>query len=248
MIRSAIFSVVSAGVLAVSAIPALASEQQNNSVTPGNVITGGGNPGDAVVSGNPGAPCPDCPKPRPSYDSQEVVHTTRDVDHSRVINTVSEVPVAPRVKEHNHLLIRKNTIRNVGVVQHNHTIIEKEIRYRRPVRKPVKAGWVTHKYYTYYQPKIVYVPVTYAVRYAVPYPPCGVCYQPQHHHPQHHQPHYPQYQPPQYQVPQYQYPQYQVQHHYPQYQVPQYQYPQYQVPQYQVPQYPHRTGLLQVGG
>ena len=30
-----------------------------------------------------------CPKPRPHYDSREVVQTTRDVDHSRVINTVS---------------------------------------------------------------------------------------------------------------------------------------------------------------
>ena len=69
--------------------------------------------------------CYKCPPPR-NYDSQEVVKKTRDVDHTRVIETQSVVP-SKRVIETNHLIIRENEIRNVGVVQHNHTIIEKEL-------------------------------------------------------------------------------------------------------------------------
>ena len=61
-----------------------------------------------------------------SYDSQEVVKQTRDVDHSRTIETQSVVP-SRRLIETNHLIIRENETRNVGVVQHNHTIIEKEL-------------------------------------------------------------------------------------------------------------------------
>ena len=132
--------------------------------------------------------CPDCPKPRQHYDSQEVVHTTQDVDRSQVINTTSVVPVAPRMRETNHLVIRKNTVRNVGVVQHNHTIIEKEIRYRRPVQRHKAVGYyVMQGYQTVYQPAMVYVPVAVPVRYAVPqyyYP--KQYYYPQHHYQQHH--------------------------------------------------------------
>ena len=69
--------------------------------------------------------CYKCPPPK-NYDSQEVVKTTKDVDHSRVIETQSVVP-SKRVIETNHLIIRENETRNVGVVQHNHTIIEKEL-------------------------------------------------------------------------------------------------------------------------
>jgi hypothetical protein len=69
--------------------------------------------------------CYRCPPPK-NYDSQEVVKTTKDVDHSRVIETQSVVP-SKRVIETNHLIIRENETRNVGVVQHNHTIIEKEL-------------------------------------------------------------------------------------------------------------------------
>ena len=79
--------------------------------------------------------CKNCVAPRPHYDSQEVVRTTKDVDRSRVINTQSVVEVpSGKVRTRNHLVIRKNTIRNVGVVRHNHTIIEKEIRYKRRPR------------------------------------------------------------------------------------------------------------------
>lgn len=84
-------------------------------------------------------PCETCPKPRPHYDNVEVVKTSRDVDQSRVINTQSVVHVPPRKKEINKLIIRENETRNVGVIQHNHTIIEKEIRYvkrRPPVYRP----------------------------------------------------------------------------------------------------------------
>ena len=146
-----------------------------------NFSNGGGSPGNYGNSSS--SNCPDCPKPRPHDDSQEVVHTTQDVDQSRVINTQSVVPVAPRMKETNHLVIRHNTIRNVGVVRHNHTIIEKEIRYRRrPIyKRPVMVKYVTQHYQTVYKPAIVYVPYVYPVRYSVPY----YYYPKQYYYPQH---------------------------------------------------------------
>jgi hypothetical protein len=112
-----------------------------------------------------GKPCKSCVKPRPHYDSREVVRTTKDVDHSRIINTQSVVYVkGPKpVRTHNHLLIRKNTIRHVGVVRHNHLIIEKEIRYRRPrVYAPaVTVNFVTQKYHTVHRPALVEAPIIY---------------------------------------------------------------------------------------
>jgi hypothetical protein len=69
--------------------------------------------------------CYKCPPPK-NYDSQEVIKVTKDVDHSKVIETQSVVP-SKRVIETNHLIIRENETRNLGVVQHNHTIIEKEL-------------------------------------------------------------------------------------------------------------------------
>src|SRR4029078_6691683 len=69
--------------------------------------------------------CYKCPPPR-NYDSQEVVKQTKDIDHSRVIETQSVVP-SKRLIETNHLIIRENETRNLGNVQHNHTIIEKEL-------------------------------------------------------------------------------------------------------------------------
>ena len=82
----------------------------------------------------PARECADCPPPK-RYDSTEVVKTSHDVDQSRVINTESVVQLPPRVKEINKLIVRENETRNVGVIQHNHRIIEKEIRYvkRAPV-------------------------------------------------------------------------------------------------------------------
>lgn len=93
-------------------------------------------------------PCATCPQPRPHYDNVEVVKTSRDVDQSRVINTESVVVVPPRKKEINKLIIRENETRNVGVVQHNHTIIEKEIRYVKR-RAPV---YPAYRVQTTYQP------------------------------------------------------------------------------------------------
>jgi len=95
-------------------IPAPVPEQQTDAEHPANV---------------PAQPCATCPPPRAHYDNVEVVKTSRDVDQSRVINTQSVVNVPPRTKETNKLIIREHETRNVGVVQHNHTIIEKEIRY-----------------------------------------------------------------------------------------------------------------------
>src|ERR1051325_8335501 len=70
--------------------------------------------------------CYKCPQPRPNYDSTEVIKQTRDVDHSRVIETQSVVP-SKRLIETNHLIIRENETRNIGTIQHNHTIIEKAL-------------------------------------------------------------------------------------------------------------------------
>jgi hypothetical protein len=70
--------------------------------------------------------CYKCPAPRPNYDSTEVIKQSRDVDHTRVIETQSVVP-SKRLIETNHLIVRENETRNIGTVQHNHTIIEKEL-------------------------------------------------------------------------------------------------------------------------
>jgi hypothetical protein len=151
--------------------------------------------------------CTNCVAPRPHYDSTEVVQTSRDVDHSRTINTTSVVEVPPKVRTTNHLVLRKNTIRNVGTIQHNHTIIEKEIRYRRPVQKtPAKTKFIMQGYRTVYQPTVVYVPVVYPMRYAVPYHYDLKQVHPQpyvqpHHYQQYYQPQQ-HYQPQQYYQPQ----------------------------------------------
>jgi hypothetical protein len=109
--------------------------------------------------------CADCPPPR-HYDSTEVVKNSRDVDQSRVINTETVVEVPPRTRESNKLVIQENETRNVGVIQHNHRIIEKEIRYvrRAPAyRKPV------HHYVPQYRP----VPQIQTVLVPVVTPSCG---------------------------------------------------------------------------
>ena len=51
--------------------------------------------------------CYKCPAPRPNYDSTEVIKQSRDVDHSRVIETQSVVP-SKRLIETNHLIVREN--------------------------------------------------------------------------------------------------------------------------------------------
>jgi len=96
--------------------------------------------------------CKNCPAPRRHYDSQEVVQTSRDVDHSRVINTTTVVPVSRKVRHTNHLVIRKNLTRNVGVVRHKHVILEKEIRYVRRVHVPITVNFVVQKYRTVHRP------------------------------------------------------------------------------------------------
>jgi hypothetical protein len=94
--------------------------------------------------------CYKCPAPK-KYDSQEVVKTSRDVDHSAVIETKSIAP-ARRVIETNHLIIRENETRNVGTIQHNHTVVEKELvlTKRNVDTKTVNTvvNLVEHKYNT----------------------------------------------------------------------------------------------------
>ena len=111
------------------------------------------------TSETPSQPCGDC-APRKHYDQVEVVKSSRDVDRSRVINTESVVQVPPRVKEYNKLVIHENQTRNVGVIQHNHRIIEKEIRYVK--RVPVYR--TRYKVIERVQPVIVPQPQ-----------PCGCC-------------------------------------------------------------------------
>ncbi len=105
--------------------------------------------------------CKNCVAPRPHYDSREVVRTTRDVDHSRVINTQSVIHVPSRpVRTRNHLVVRKNTTRHIGVVRHNHTVIEKEIRYVRRVPVPTMTiNFVQQRYRTVYRPATRKIPV-----------------------------------------------------------------------------------------
>ena len=94
--------------------------------------------------------CFRCPPPK-NYDTQEVIKVSKDVEHSKVIETQSVVP-SKRLIETNHLIIRENETRNVGVVQHNHVIIEKElVLTRRNVdTKNVNTvvNLVEHKYNT----------------------------------------------------------------------------------------------------
>ena len=111
----------------------------------------GKNYGNGYSNGYQNRDCYKCPPPRPNYDSTEVLKTTKDVDHSRTIETQSVVP-SKRLIETNHLIIRENETRNVGVVQHNHTIIEKELvlTKRNVDTKTVNqvVNLVEHKYNT----------------------------------------------------------------------------------------------------
>ena len=125
------------------ALLALSLAVVSTSASAGDYAGGGG--------GRPGYnDCYKCPPPR-NYDSQEVVKKTRDVDHTRVIETQSVVP-SKRLIETNHLIIRENETRNVGTVQHNHTIIEKELvlTKRNVDTKQVSTvvNLVEHKYNT----------------------------------------------------------------------------------------------------
>jgi hypothetical protein len=93
------------------------------------------------------------------YDSHEVVKRVRNVDHSRVINTRTVVPVRTRVRETNHLVVHENETRHTGVVQHNHLIVEKEIRYVRRVPITTTVNFVTHHYRVVERPAAVSIPV-----------------------------------------------------------------------------------------
>jgi hypothetical protein len=105
----------------------------------------------------PAERCYDCPAPK-VYDSQETIHTTKDVDQSQVINTQSEVEVSRRVKETNHLVVRENETRNVGVIQHNHTIYERVPRYVVRVPAVTVVSFVTQRYRVVETPATMTVP------------------------------------------------------------------------------------------
>ena len=101
--------------------------------------------------------CFDC-QPRRRYDDQKVVKKVRNIDRSRVINTVTVVPVSRHLREINRLVIQKNEIRHVGVVHHNHTIVEKDIRYVRRVPITTTVNFVTHNYRVMERPAAVSIP------------------------------------------------------------------------------------------
>ena len=92
------------------------------------------------------------------------------MDQSRVINTESVVQLPPRVKQINKLIVRENETRNVGVIQHNHRIIEKEIRYvrRTPVYQRPVHRYAVPQYRVVQQVQTVLVPVA-----AQPVQNCG---------------------------------------------------------------------------
>lgn len=111
--------------------------------------------------------CKNCVAPRPHYDSQEVVRTSKDVDKSRVINTQSVVEVpSGQVRTRNHPPEHHSPR---GVIRHNHTIIEKEVRYKprpsvhvpRVYASPVVVNFVTQQYYTVRRPALVEAPTVY---------------------------------------------------------------------------------------
>jgi hypothetical protein len=112
------------------------------------------------TAGSRDTDCADC-APRRKYDSQQVIKKVRNVDQSRVINTTTVVPVRTRVDETNRLVIRQNETQLTGVVQHNHTIIEKEVRYVRRIPAQTTVEFVTHNYRVVERPDTVTVPVTY---------------------------------------------------------------------------------------
>ena len=107
----------------------------------------------------PAEKCYDCPAPK-VYDTQEIVHTTKDVDQSQVINTQSEVEASRRVKETNHLIVRENETRNVGVIQHNHTIYERVPRSVVRVPAVTVVSFVTQRYHVVEAPATMTVPVS----------------------------------------------------------------------------------------
>jgi hypothetical protein len=104
--------------------------------------------------------CAEC-APRRKYDSEEVVKKIRNIDQSRVINTTTVVPVRRRVNETDRLVIRQNETHLTGVVRHNHTIVEKEVRYVRRIPARTVVEFVTHDYRVVERPDTVTIPVTY---------------------------------------------------------------------------------------
>ena len=69
------------------------------------------------------------------------------------------VPAGQRVRETNHLVIQNDETRHVGVVQHNHVIVEKEIRYVRRVPITTTVNFVSHNYRVMERPAAASIPV-----------------------------------------------------------------------------------------
>jgi hypothetical protein len=70
----------------------------------------------------PSPDCYDCSVPK-NYDSQEVVKTSHDVDHSRVINTTSYAPAYQRRGDAGSIRVRSD-VTLVNFVVHRYRVIE----------------------------------------------------------------------------------------------------------------------------
>ena len=64
------------------------------------------------------AECRDCATPDKHYDTEEVIRTHREVDHSRVINTRSEVITRTRV------VVPMPVVKTVEIVVQRYHVIE----------------------------------------------------------------------------------------------------------------------------
>lgn len=88
--------------------------------------------------------CLACDKPRPHYDSQEVVKTQQDVDRSRVINTRTvvrhvRVVVAP-------MLVRVPAVKVIEVVVQPYRMVEvTNFAYRRVYHRPLYHRPLYHR-------------------------------------------------------------------------------------------------------
>jgi hypothetical protein len=74
----------------------------------------------------PPVACENCAPPR-IYDSHEVIKKIREVDHSRVINTTTVVPVyrhAPEPQQPERRLVRVPSVTVVHFVTHQYKVIE----------------------------------------------------------------------------------------------------------------------------
>jgi hypothetical protein len=86
----------------------------------------------------PADECPGCPAPR-QYDSHEIIKKIREIDHSRVINTTTVVPIYRRAPEPERLYVRPTTT-VVNFVTHRYKVTEHPVGFAAvPVQQRAKS-------------------------------------------------------------------------------------------------------------